>query len=209
VSEGVVIGGTSGRTSPRPRCQAKHGSDSRPIDHLLNRLRGIERQLARLERLCGTALEDLGLLADDLDAADAREGGASRVPSLRRRRSRVIRVGVVATAIDARSRRIRIVAGGVTQEFVLTSLHAELVALLAASTAHSPDHLVGFKPLGTIVHGLRRRHGRVSGRSVTVAISRLRELLGPSYGGLIETARGVGYRIRLMAVNPSSLRADR
>jgi DNA-binding response OmpR family regulator len=204
-----VIGATSGQTDRRGVCRPGHSHDASPIEHLRTRLRRLERQLARLERLCGTALEDLVLLEDDLAAADARDDRASWLPSLRRRRPLVTGPKVVASAINTGSGRVTIVVAGVAQEVALTALHLELVAFLAAPTRQSPDHLVGFKTLGNIVHALRRRYGRVSRRSVTVAISRLRQALGPSNGGLVETARGAGYRVRVMAGQPPSVRADR
>jgi DNA-binding winged helix-turn-helix (wHTH) protein len=168
---------------------------------LKKRLMRIGRQLARVERVFGVVLEDLALLGDDLDAGLFEDG--HRRWTAHRRRPRGLHPGLCATEVLTRSCQVTLVVGGLAQEVVLTPLQVDLVNLLRAPTKVSPDHLVGFKTLAQLVHGLRSHHGRVSGRSATVAVSRLRQALGPTYGGLIETARRSGYRLRVLVCAPS------
>jgi hypothetical protein len=154
------------------------------------RVGNIQRALRRAEDALERLGNDVDRLADDIEmgAPVPSRGGANRdaVPL------------PVATEFAAVGRhRATFVVHRVQFAIETSAVRIDLLTLLAMPTRESPDELVGFKTIGTLAQMLRARGWNATRRSVTVEVSRLRAVLGPTNRHLIETRRRAGYRSRL------------
>ena len=159
-----------------------------------------KRKMARIQRRLRLAEGSLEQAQSDLDQlVDEVESGSTLVPTVDKTRGREPRPLPVATGFNVPSpHTVTFVVHGVEFRVELNRSQLELLVQLKMPTKEGPDHLVGFKTIGALVHALRLRGLDATRRSVTVEVSRLRMALGTNNRHLVESRRNVGYRFRLV-----------
>ena len=162
-----------------------------PVAFWTRRVGNIQRALRRAEDALERVVNDVDRLADDIDmgAPVPSRGGAKRDP---------VPLPVATEFAAVGRHRATFVVHRVQFAIETSALRIDLLTLLAMPTRESPDELVGFKTIGTLLQMLRARGWNATRRSVTVEVSRLRAALGPTNRNLIETRRRAGYRFRLL-----------
>ena len=160
-----------------------------------------KRRLAKIQRRLRRAEDSLEHAASDFDQLlDELETGSAHIPlGAAKKTTRATQPLPVATAFAVLGpTSVTFVVHG--EEFTagLNRIQMVLLSMLKSPTREGVDNLVGFKTMGTLVHALRLHGWRATGRSVTVEISRLRSILGPTNRDLIESRRNTGYRFRLI-----------
>jgi hypothetical protein len=155
------------------------------------------RDAMRAENCCSRVLEQLVSARDALEKASA--DALPRRPQVKRSRGPIAPRPTATEVAFVKGGRMTFVVAGVEHRMNLSALRTDLLAILAAPTKASPDHLVGFKTIPQVVHALRSRGWEATRSSVTTEVGRLRGVaLGRLNRGLIETRRNAGYRFRLL-----------